>query len=680
MTFQRRRTSRRRLTIGAVLLLLVSLGSGLVGVQAADERETVLAASADNDYATCEATSDTLVTCTLKIVSNQSSLDLTTDLLPLAQQINGDVHSNTVMWVSAWGGKGGKGYSTGWTPAGGWGGFGGYAQTITTIDDYQSTYGTTTLYYYFGAHGMNGWSDFGVLPGGGGASTIVASVAESAVVNGFNTSTVLLIAGGGGGGNYAVVGAEGQEGGHGGTAIAWSEAAAYGAGQDLKGNTDTVRGGSYSGPGEGSPVVNPLNKKGPGGDGFGGWGGSPDGDDDNRTFWMNGDPNTDQGHGVSSNDGDGSPSGGGYGGGGMNACSDSAHHDCAGPGGGSYAAGLTQFDRSAPWERPSDEPSNAEITIVFNVTPVSYVFTSPAANPFGIETSTSSAVYPTFVDINGDGTQDLFIGTATSLDYLENTGTASKPAFASPVSQDFMVADSYGRPTFVDIDSDGDFDLYLGTDAGALAYYENTGTATSPDFTFIGIGTTLGGLPLPNPASLAFGDLTGDGLLDLIISGNSGGDVYFYENQGSATQGTFAAPQINPFGINPLDASGPIPALVDIHGNGVLDLFVGGPGGSTSFYQNVGTATEPQFLERVFNPYGLQNLGSDASPAFVDIDNNDRPDAFIGSGSGTIWAFGNAARFSMTSTRLARSRPPCSALMLPSRRLNRSSATRRRQR
>ena len=629
--------------------MLVSLSSGLAGAQIfppgiGNEVDTI--EIVENDYAVCGSTSDTLVTCSLKIADSQSSLNLVTHLLPLAQQINADVQSYTVMWVQAWGGKGGKGKNYSGSYTGGWGGFGGYAQTITTIDDYESIYGTTTLHYFFGAHGQDeatDWDDG--KSGAGGTSTIVASVAT-----GFAASNVLLIAGGGGGGNYGVYLHDGQEGGHGGTAIATSETATYGAGQDLSGNSGTVRGGSYSGPGKGSPVINPANFSGPGGDGFGGWGGTQYASADSPTFWLNGFPNTNQGHGVSSGNSAGSPSGGGYGGGGMNACGNDTHHDCGGPGGGSYAAGNTQVDGDAPTSLPTSQPSNAEITIVFNVAPASYTFTTPVANPYGIETSSSSAVYPTFVDINGDGTQDLFIGSATSLDYLENTGTATIPAFASPVSQDFMVADSYGRPTFVDIDNDGDFDLYLGTDAGALAYYENMGTASSPDFTFIGIGTTLGGLPLPNPASLAFGDLTGDGLLDLIISGNSGGDVYFYENQGTATQGSFATPQINPFGINPLDASGPIPALVDIHGNGVLDLFVGGPGGSTSIYQNVGTATEPQFLERVFNPYGLKNLGSDASPAFVDIDQSGSPDAFIGSGSGTIWFFANNAAFTFESS------------------------------
>ena len=43
------------------------------------------------------------MTCWLHIVDGQSSLDLKTDLLSLAQKINTDIHTNTVMWDSGLG-------------------------------------------------------------------------------------------------------------------------------------------------------------------------------------------------------------------------------------------------------------------------------------------------------------------------------------------------------------------------------------------------------------------------------------------------------------------------------------------------------------------------------------------------------------------------------------------------
>ena len=45
---------------------------------------------------------DVLVVCALKAVAHQHSPNLATDILPLAQKVNGQVNVNTAMWVQAW--------------------------------------------------------------------------------------------------------------------------------------------------------------------------------------------------------------------------------------------------------------------------------------------------------------------------------------------------------------------------------------------------------------------------------------------------------------------------------------------------------------------------------------------------------------------------------------------------
>jgi hypothetical protein len=131
---------------------------------------------------------------------------------------------------------------------------------------------------------------------------------------------------------------------------------------------------------------------------------------------------------------------------------------------------------------------------------------------------------PALVDIDGDGDLDLFAGEASgTINFFRNVGTRSDPRFE-------LVSDEYGgidagrrsHPAFADLDGDGDFDMIIGREEGGAAVYRNNGSRTEPRFE---LDTTMS-VPLPPLGSPAFVDLTGSGVV--IVAGNLSGGLYFF--------------------------------------------------------------------------------------------------------------------------------------------------------
>lgn len=254
-------------------------------------------------------------------------------------------------------------------------------------------------------------------------------------------------------------------------------------------------------------------------------------------------------------------------------------------------------------------------------------FASGVVNPFGL-TAVNTLNYPILIDIDGDGDLDI-ISTEIfgQLVFFENIGTANNPQFAAPTrpnwKSDTLIV------TFGDIDGDGDYDM-IGVNAGGnVYYYENTGSATNPQFT----NAVINPYNIDNTV-LAQGffelvDLDGDGDLD-IFAGLTNGSFYYFENIGTASAPDFAGtPVLNPFGLDSFP-SNRIPTFIDIDDDGDYDLLVNTVFGELHYYENIGSGTSPQFGPRQIDPFNLSIPNGLSKFGKGDIDNDGDVDLFLG--------------------------------------------------
>ncbi len=272
-------------------------------------------------------------------------------------------------------------------------------------------------------------------------------------------------------------------------------------------------------------------------------------------------------------------------------------------------------------------------------------FALPDDLPFGLRVIRENA-FPTFVDLDADGDLDLFAGQYGDIglysDYesnflfFENTTTEYNPVLGipsgtplvNPFGSMITIGNYVGMPTFADLDGDGDQDLMGGARNGEFYYFENTGTATNPSFD----------APLVNPFGLdsvsylsvpELVDLDADGDFDLLVgetfydevAGMRYGDFSFFENIGTTTAPSFATPITNPFGLEPADNIN-IPSVGDVDGDGDLDIMTGELDGNLAYFENTGTAMAPAFAAPVKNPFGIV-VGSDSKLSLPDLSDLD---------------------------------------------------------
>ena len=256
----------------------------------------------------------------------------------------------------------------------------------------------------------------------------------------------------------------------------------------------------------------------------------------------------------------------------------------------------------------------------------------------GIDVGSESI--PAFADLDGDGDLDLLLANKIDPDDLttsrifrfENVGTVSEPSFRLRGQMDIGGLYHYA-PAFGDLDGDGNSDMLLGSWKDRVAWYRNAGANTDPQFVLQDsaiVKITRGSNTTP-----VLVDIDADGDLDLFI-GESSGTINFYRNSGSPTQPEFVLESDR---FNDIDIGRrSYPTFVDLDADGDQDLVVGGGSGRLRFFRNTGTRQRAVFVAD--SSFNLM-LDGFASPVFVDIDADGTIDLFSGGIGGGLLYYKN---------------------------------------
>jgi len=232
------------------------------------------------------------------------------------------------------------------------------------------------------------------------------------------------------------------------------------------------------------------------------------------------------------------------------------------------------------------------------------------------------------------------------------------------------------RPQLVDIDADGDLDLFVAEELGQIRFYRNDGTPSSASFVFV----TDDFAGVHELYFMRFADVDTDGDFDLLVEAPPFGGptqertgAYLYTNVGGPEVPQWMNLSTHPDGYF-TDATGePIPFVttapdfVDLEGDGDVDLLYGDASGSVVLYRNQAARGGSSFVFETdayggivirpgeCNPEGARSAPPLRAPelrhgfmlfSFHDVDGDERPDMFVGDQfNSNVYYWGNAGGF-----------------------------------
>ncbi|NOY23668.1 MAG: VCBS repeat-containing protein, partial [Acidobacteria bacterium] len=302
-----------------------------------------------------------------------------------------------------------------------------------------------------------------------------------------------------------------------------------------------------------------------------------------------------------------------------------------------------------------------------------------------------SYCHPALDDADGDSDLDLFVGQGTAVAFYRNTGSATAPSFS--LEQSNVVSTTsidHLTPCLVDIDGDGDAEMFCGESNGEIAYYDKV--VNGSDFSYNLVTSAYGGISIGQYSTCFFADTNNDGNAD-IACGNRMGKSSLYLSSGGASPtytvttdnfGYFDIGTASSYKLIDMDGDGDLDMLATVNNvieyfrnngpdpanpdwelvsanlltttyrnlsletwdydrDGDLDIIFGNDSGGIGLLKNTGTASAPVFTEiyvgyryntsKLFD--GMKVEAPYSSIRMVDVDGDGDKDAVIVSGWGT---------------------------------------------
>ena len=253
-------------------------------------------------------------------------------------------------------------------------------------------------------------------------------------------------------------------------------------------------------------------------------------------------------------------------------------------------------------------------------------------------------------DVDGDGDLDIFVvngGTETNVMYVNQGGDqgGTEGEFERLDTGPLAVDSGVSRDaSFADIDGDGDLDLYVPNGGGSVGspgalnfLYRNDGTG---GFTAILQGDAA--TDLANSKCACFGDVDGDGDMDLFVGNNQGQQNQILLNDGTGLFTEFEHPTLTE---DRGETNGC--RFEDMNGDGAKDVVLVGSSGLAGFladanliYYNLGDGA---FSRPTLGTMAMDG-GSSWGLAIGDIDGDLDPDILVSNNPAANLAYLNRGR------------------------------------